>query len=764
MLPCVVHSHGHTLYEEPAHVYLDIGLDKMVVKDATALQSAPKQEVNSRSRRNRSEEAGKQLEGRPDVEDLQPRGDESSADSQDRPASPEEAHRTFAPEADLGPDDQSIAPESGEEDASDGDSRGMSLGLSFGDPFQDDDKGGGKGHGRRHSREHSNRQGGSSVRDSKDGHAEPDETWLFLKVVVSGQAKKTKLLLLQGDSIRWRDHFIFPVTTPLRRQLLTLLLYRAVADKSRGRLVGSALIPLIDLMDRRADLGAPGVAASEGSMQGLRWFQLQRWGRDGEPLGALRLSFAACDADARRQLYRQPLVDLQEATTQGAKDSTLVSAVDGAAAAEQLREERRQQSPSQQLPSIADEPLGVFKMTLSHVDLAETAHSFAVITCGPHWGLTSIVPDSDRPCFNWQVQIPVHDPFTLFQLGVFKSGKSGKIAAIPRHIPFVKDKPLLLGKLRVRLSTMVPGRPFTVQLPMLAGRRNGGERTCTAHLTLQVDYRSRASQLRAYTRTELPPPAYYCAIANGANDKETNDQQRKMVYEWLEAQQPSLPEDVTAVMADNARDEFSLPRAHINFRRCQEALNGLKRFGALIERTKSWTNPVLSITMHGLAWLACYRTTIFALLMVGGALYHTLRRANPEKEAPLPMDDDPTGLKAEGGSAEDERAGGLSMKIKAKAKYDHLVSVGLRLQNGFEDFAGLFERIQAAFSWKDPTASAVCTAGLVALGAAYATLGFSTTTFIIACVVLRHPVLRSPTTPLPMRFYQRLPTRSDEIM
>lgn len=58
---------------------------QMVVKDATALQSAPKQEVNSRSRRNRSEEAGKQLEGRPDVEDLQPRGDESSADSQDRP-------------------------------------------------------------------------------------------------------------------------------------------------------------------------------------------------------------------------------------------------------------------------------------------------------------------------------------------------------------------------------------------------------------------------------------------------------------------------------------------------------------------------------------------------------------------------------------------------------------------------------------------------------------------------------------------------------
>lgn len=31
-------------------------------------------------------------------------------------------------------------------------------------------------------------------------------------------------------------------------------------------------------------------------------------------------------------------------------------------------------------------------------------------------------------------------------------------------------------------------------------------------------------------------------------------------------------------------------------------------------------------------------------------------------------------------------------------------------------------------------------------------------------VQLRHPKLRSPTIPLPLRFYLRLPTRSDEIM
>lgn len=34
------------------------------------------------------------------------------------------------------------------------------------------------------------------------------------------------------------------------------------------------------------------------------------------------------------------------------------------------------------------------------------------------------------------------------------------------------------------------------------------------------------------------------------------------------------------------RDEFSLPRAHINFRRCQEALDGVKRFGVCCSRRR----------------------------------------------------------------------------------------------------------------------------------------------------------------------------------
>jgi hypothetical protein len=62
----------------------------------------------------------------------------------------------------------------------------------------------------------------------------------------------------------------------------------------------------------------PGVSASEASRKDRRWFQLHsvRHGRH-PAMAQAQLSFAACDADLRRQLYRQPLLDLQEPSTEG---------------------------------------------------------------------------------------------------------------------------------------------------------------------------------------------------------------------------------------------------------------------------------------------------------------------------------------------------------------------------------------------------------------------------------------------------------------
>lgn len=51
----------------------------------------------------------------------------------------------------------------------------------------------------------------------------------------------------------------------------------------------------------------------------------------------------------------------------------------------------------------------------------------------------------------------------------------------------------------------------------------------------------------------------------------------------------------------------------------------------LYERAKSWRNPLLSLYVHGMVWLMCYRTTLFVLLCIGGAIYHTARRVDLSK-------------------------------------------------------------------------------------------------------------------------------------
>lgn len=769
-LPSVLHSQKHALYEEPSMVYLDVILDQLRIMDGEALL-LPDQKRRSHKKQRRfnvpAQHASFERFQQTTAQRPMPDGQSLA----------EEAQPAFAPgNSDTSSSGATVAPDAesndeGDDEDEDQGGGGMDF-SSIADPFGDQDSKGSKdskgsgSHGSKHGggepSPHGGTQHGSDKQSDRRDQAEVDQddgqSWLFVKVILSDQQHKSSMKLLQGDSVRWRNHFPFVAIAPLRHQLVEVQLFRAVADRSRGRLVGSALIPLIDLMTS-ANIGEPGLEAAEISSKGKLSFEMHQQGKQGAMCAAVRLGLDAVDADDRRQLYRQPLFDLQEPSS-GPKHSSLVSA-QGGHADPALALAATVPRP---LPSVTQPPLGMLSLTLSHIELAEPAHAFAVISCGPHWGLTPVVPETHEPWFNWQVHLPIHDVYTLFQLGIFRSGEGEQIASVKRRTPFLKSKPLLLGKLRVRLSTVVPGKTWTVALPMLSGRRNGGERTATAHLSMRVDYRSRKDQLAAYSKPPMQRKAYTSAISALANNKEMNIKGRDMVSTWLEAAQPSMPKSVADSMADDARDEFSLPRAHVNFRRCSEALNGFKRLGALYQHAKSWRNPLLSLWVHALAWLMCFRTTLFVLLCIGGTLYHVARRADPEKGAPEPMDEDPTGLKSEGGDEDEDRQKSLSLKIKVKGKYDKLLQVCLRFSNGLDDVACFFERWQTALNWSDPTATMVCVCLLVLLGTSCAVFGFPTTLCTILFIMLRHPILRSPTPPAPLNFFMRLPTRSDLIM
>lgn len=77
-----------------------------------------------------------------------------------------------------------------------------------------------------------------------------------------------------------------------------------------------------------------------------------------------------------------------------------------------------------------------------------------------------------------QVHLPLYDPDTLLLLAVFSDPSKGRL--------FSHGGPQLVGKLRLRLSTVAAGRWHRCHLPMLAERRQGGTRKATANLGLEV--------------------------------------------------------------------------------------------------------------------------------------------------------------------------------------------------------------------------------------------------------------------------------------
>ena len=121
---------------------------------------------------------------------------------------------------------------------------------------------------------------------------------------------------------------------------------------------------------------------------------------------------------------------------------------------------------------------------LSQEQIEDGAVVFVVLKCGPHWGRTQAKPSTVSPVLNWevrrsvpimlvqidsaasesmhadsdltmsvQVHLPVYEPYTLLNLCLFSDSAESK-ADVPAR---------LVGKMRVRLSTLQPATSFKVQ-------------------------------------------------------------------------------------------------------------------------------------------------------------------------------------------------------------------------------------------------------------------------------------------------------------
>ena len=108
--------------------------------------------------------------------------------------------------------------------------------------------------------------------------------------------------------------------------------------------------------------GEPGIEASRMSSKGMRAFQLHQGSSEGAVFGSVRLGLSALDADDRRQLYRQPLIDLQDLAS-GRKDFMLF-----------LSEHYQKSGSPQQMLMVSSASAVAYRVTAKQPDLSARWH------------------------------------------------------------------------------------------------------------------------------------------------------------------------------------------------------------------------------------------------------------------------------------------------------------------------------------------------------------------------------------------------------
>lgn len=111
----------------------------------------------------------------------------------------------------------------------------------------------------------------------------------------------------------------------------------------------------------------------------------------------------------------------------------------------------------------------------------------------------------------------------------------------------------MVGKLRLRLSTLAPNQPVTATLPLLSERKKGAQQVGTAELSVRVEYGSTKALLRSYLRPHLPEAAYGAGVAEAGAQGAMAAETRRIVLRWLDAANPAIPRPVALAVLDTER-------------------------------------------------------------------------------------------------------------------------------------------------------------------------------------------------------------------
>ncbi|XP_034207091.1 FT-interacting protein 3-like [Prunus dulcis] len=411
-------------------------------------------------------------------------------------------------------------------------------------------------------------------------------------------------------------------------------------------------------------------------------------------------------------------------------------------------------------PSIGVLELGILDAVELHPmktrDGRGTTDAYCVAKYGHKWFRTRTIVGELCPRYHEQYIWEVFDVATVLTVGVFDNNL--QFGNGSRHA--------MIGKVRIRISSLEAGRVYTHRYPLLAVHPSGVKKMGELHLAVRFSCTSFVKTLYSYSQPQMPKMHYLRPITAAQLDM------LRMIALYLvkahfSRADPPLTREVVEYMCDGNCHLWSIRRSRANFFRLATALSGVISAGKWFWEICMWKNPIMTVLAHVFfLMLVCFPqlilpTAFLCMVLSGLWNFHFRARCPPHINIKLSQ------LELVNLDELDEEfctyPTSQNMELVGK-RYDRLRSNASSVQALVGDMASLEERFQLLLSWRDRRATVLFVTFCIAVTFVLYVTPFTAVAAFAGLIVMMPPRFRHmlPTAAF-FNFFSGLPTKTDTI-
>ncbi|XVF24418.1 hypothetical protein REPUB_Repub13aG0126100 [Reevesia pubescens] len=394
-------------------------------------------------------------------------------------------------------------------------------------------------------------------------------------------------------------------------------------------------------------------------------------------------------------------------------------------------------------------------------DGRETTDSYCVAKYGPKWVKTRTVVDSFAPKWNEQYTWEVYDPYTVLTIGVFDDCHlhGGDV---------VKDgKDPSIGKVRIRLSTLLTDKIYTYSYPLLVLQPNGVKKMGEIQLAVRFTCSSYMNLFLAYAMNPLIPRMHHILPLSIYQLDSLRQQATRILCSRLSRTEPPLRKEVVEYMLDGGSQMWSLRKAKANFQRLLATLKCFSdawKWFSEIRRWKNGTTTIIVISLYCIAIIKPHLilpTMTLYCLQVGICGWWKRPRHPTHIDVKLCLADAAT---ADELDEEFDTFPSSRQSDVLRMRYDRLRSIAGRVVSVIGDIATQAERFHSLLNWQDSRITSVflacCLIGIFPLYH----INLKVFLILVGFYVMRPPLFGNDVLNAPQNFLSRLPTKADYML